>query len=87
MLYDDSKDGIELFPAQSYIYLMNGVALNSLRKYRDAILILETGLEFLVDDFNMEAQFMEQFSLSYKGLGENKKATEYYNKYVDLRKK
>ena len=87
MLYDDSKEAIALYPAQSYIYLMNGVALNSLRKYRDAILILETGLEFLVDDSIMEAQFMEQFSLSYKGMGQNKKATEYYNKSVDLRKK
>ena len=65
---------------------MNGIALNSLRKYKDAILAFDTGLDFLVDDFKMEAEFMEQLGLSYKGLGQNKKASEYYNKAVDLRK-
>jgi len=86
-LLNDSQEGIDLYPAQPFIYLMNGMALNSMRKYKDAILALGTGLDFLVDDFKMEAEFMEQLGLSYKGLGQNKKASEYYNKAVDLRKK
>jgi len=86
-LLNDSQEGIDLYPVQPFIYLMNGIALNSLRKYKDAILTLGTGLDFLVDDFKMEAEFMEQLGLSYKGLGQNKKASEYYNKAVDLRKK
>ena len=86
-LLQDSQEGLDLYPAQPFIYLMNGVALNSLRKYKDAVLILGTGLDFVVDNPNLEGDFMEQLSLSYKGMGENKKATEYYNKAVDLRKK
>ncbi len=86
-LLNDSQEGLDLYPAQPFIYLMNGVALNSMRKYKDAVLILGTGLDFLVDDFKMEAEFMEQLGLSYKGMGQNKKASEYYNKAVDLRKK
>ena len=86
-LLQDSQEGLDLYPAQPYIYLMNGVALNSLRKYKDAVLTLGTGLDFVVDNPNLEGDFMEQLSLSYKGMGENKKATEYYNKAVDLRKK
>ena len=86
-LLDDSKEAITLYPAQPYVYLMNGVALNSLRKYTDAIEIMTTGLEYLIDDSIMESQFMEQFSLSYKGLGQNKVATAYYKKALDLRKK
>ncbi len=86
-LLNDSQEGIDLYPAQPFIYLMNGVALNSMRKYKDAVLVLGTGLDFLVDDFKMEAEFMEQLGLSYKGMGQNKKASEYYNKAVDLRKK
>jgi tetratricopeptide (TPR) repeat protein len=86
-LLKDSQEGLDLYPAQPFVYLMNGIALNSMRKYKDAVLILGTGFDFLVDDFKMEAEFMEQLGLSYKGMGQNKKASKYYNKAVDLRKK
>ena len=85
-LLKDSEEAIELYPAQPYVYLMNGVALNSLWKYKKAIAKLELGLEYIVDDPKTEAQFMEQLSLSYKGLGQNKIATSYYKKALDLRK-
>ena len=76
-LLKDSQEGLDLYPAQPFVYLMNGIALNSMRKYKDAVLILGTGFDFLVDDFKMEAEFMEQLGLSYKGMGQNKKASEY----------
>ncbi len=86
-LLEDSSKAIEIYPAQPFLYLMNAVALNSIRKYREAIEILNSGLEYLIDNEEMEAQFMEQLSLSYKGLGENKKATSYYKKAMELRNK
>ena len=86
-LLNDSEEGLDLYPAQPFVYLMNGTALNGTRKYKDAILILNTGLDFVVEDRELEAKFMDQIGLSYKGMRDNKKATEYYNKAVDLRKK
>jgi tetratricopeptide (TPR) repeat protein len=86
-LLKDSEKAIEIYPAQSFLYLMNGVGLNNVRRYRDAIDILNTGLEYLVDDNELEAQFMEQLSLSHKGLGENKMATSFYRKAMELRNK
>jgi len=86
-LLEDSNKAIEIYPAQPFLYLMNAVALNSIRKYRKAIEILNSGLEYLIDNEEMEAQFMEQLSLSYKGLGENKTATSYYKKAMELRNK
>jgi tetratricopeptide (TPR) repeat protein len=86
-LLKDSEKAIEIYPAQPFLYLMNGVGLNNVRKYRDAIDILNTGLEYLVDDKELEAQFMEQLSLSHKGLGENKMATSFYKKAMELRNK
>ncbi len=86
-LLNDSEEGLDLYPAQPFVYLMNGTALNGTRKYKDAILILNTGLDFVVEDQELEAKFMDQIGLSYKGMRDNKKATEYYNKAVDLRKK
>lgn len=87
ILLTDSKDAINTFPSQPYVYIMNGLALNKLSKYKEAIEILNSGLEFVIDDPYLESQFMEQLSLSHKGIGENKKATDYYYKMIELRKK
>ena len=85
-LLQDSKDGLDLFPAQPYVYLMHAKALNSLRKYGEAIDILEQGMEFIIEDDAMQAEFLEELSLSHKGLGDNKKASEYFQKAMELKK-
>jgi tetratricopeptide (TPR) repeat protein len=86
-LLEHSEEGISLFPAQPYIYLMKGSALNQLRKYDQAIETLEEGLEYLVDDPGMESEFLEQISLGFKGMGDNKKASEYYNRALEMKEK
>ena len=86
ILLSDSKDAINKYPSQPFVYLMNGITLNKLRKYNEAIIILDEGLEFVIDEPVLESQFMEQLSLSYKGIGENRKATSYFNKMLELRK-
>lgn len=84
-LLKDSEEGLSLFPAQPYLYLMNAKALNSLRKYKEALLSLEEGLEYIIDDNVLKAAIFEEMSLSLKAMGENKKASEYLNKAADLR--
>lgn len=80
-----SEEGISLFPAQPLMYLMNGSALNHLRKHSEAIEVLKNGLDYLIDDPILESQFMEQLSLSFKGMGDNKTANEYYQKALELK--
>ncbi|MGI9530091.1 tetratricopeptide repeat protein [Lutimonas sp.] len=84
-LLKDSEEGLSLFPAQPYLYLMNGRALNRLRKYKEAKLSLEEGLDYIIDDNSLKADIFEEISLSLKAMGDNKKASEYYNKAADLR--
>ena len=84
-LLRDSKDGLDFFPAQPYVYLMHAKALNSLRKYAEAVDILEEGMEFLVENDVMLVEFLEELSLSHKGLGDNKKASQYYQKAMELK--
>ncbi len=86
-LLKDSEHAISLFPAQAYVYLMNGIALNNTRNYKEAIKILDFGLEYLIEDDELKAQFMDQLSLSYKGLGDNKISSSYYKKALELRNK
>ena len=83
-LLKQSEQGIELYPAQPLLYLMNGRAQNSLRKYREAISIMEEGLDYILEDDELKSSFYKEFSLSYKAMGNNKMATSYYNKAIEL---
>jgi tetratricopeptide (TPR) repeat protein len=86
LLNKDSGTALSLYPSQPVIYLLNAISLNNLRKYSEAITILNTGIEYIADDKILKSKFMEQLSLSHKALGNNKKATAYYNKMLELRK-
>lgn len=85
MLYADSKEALELFPAQPFLYKMNGMALNRLGKYNEAIAVLTIGIDFVVDDNTTEADFYEQLSISYEGLNNKKEALKYKQKAEQLR--
>ncbi|WP_339752767.1 tetratricopeptide repeat protein [uncultured Winogradskyella sp.] len=65
---NDSESALELYPAQPILYLVNGVANNNLEHYKKAIDNLEMGLDFLIDNPNMEADFYSQLSIAYKAL-------------------
>lgn len=85
MLYSDSKEGLDLFPAQPFLYKMNAIALNKLEKYNDAITVLTIGIDFVIDNNDMEAEFYEQLSISYFGLGDKNEAIKYEQKAKKLR--
>ena len=84
-LLDHSTEGLSLYPSQPFLYLMNGKALNSLRKYQQAQVILEEGIEYIIEDDDLKASFYQELGLSFKALGNNVKATEFYKKANTLK--
>jgi tetratricopeptide (TPR) repeat protein len=64
----DSSTALELYPAQPILYLVNGVAQNKLGNHQLAIDQLKLGLDFLVENPQMEADFYSELSLAYKQL-------------------
>ena len=76
-LLKDSEEGLATFPAQPFLYLMNGRAYNSLRKHKYAELVLLEGLDYVIDDDKLKASFFKELSLSYKAMGQNKLATDF----------
>lgn len=64
----DSKAALELYPAQPILYLANGVAYNNSNQPKNAIDSLEMGLDFLVDNPNMEKDFYYQLSIAYRAI-------------------
>ncbi len=79
-----SINGLDIFPAQPLLYLINGVANNYLKQTEQAIESLETGLDYLFDDSKMEYDFYQQLIISYTQKGAVKKATMYQQRAADL---
>ncbi len=63
-----SKNALDIFPSQPILYLINGVANNKINEPKKAIESLEIGLDFLVENPKMEADFYKQLSESHKQL-------------------
>ena len=82
---NDSERALELYPAQPILYLVNAVANNNTGEYKKAIDSLEMGLDFLIDNPNMEADFYSQLSLAYKALNNISKSETFAKKAQALK--
>ena len=85
MLQSDSENALELFPAQPVLYQLNGYALNKLKKYNEAIDVLTIGIDFVIDNNEMEVNFYNQLIISYKGLNNDKEVLKYKQKIDQLK--
>jgi len=72
LLLKYSKEGLSLFPAQPYVYLMNGKALNLQKKYNKALESLQNGIDFVIDNPKLIKRFYKEMLIAYKGLGKMK---------------
>lgn len=79
-----STEVLEKFPAQPLFYLINGVALNQLSNPKKAVEVLETGLDFIIDDTKMEKDFYNQLSMAYQALNNTAKAKTFSDKAKQL---
>lgn len=75
-----TKRGLELFPAQPFVYLQRGKSLNNQSQFKKAIEILETGLDFVFDNKKLTKEFYKVLANSHKGLNNNAKYQEFINK-------
>lgn len=80
-----SSQGLEIFPAQALLYLLNGVANNGIAESNAAIESLEMGLDFILDDPQMETDFYKQLSLAYANKGDIKKSKMYLDKAAAIK--
>jgi predicted Zn-dependent protease len=79
-----SEEGVSLFPAQPYVYLMKAKALNYQKRYKNALTILENGIDFVIED-KMEADFYNEIAKAHKGLGNTKEENNYKKKANKLK--
>ncbi|WP_299105847.1 hypothetical protein [uncultured Tenacibaculum sp.] len=79
-----SEQGLALFPAQPFVYLMNGRALLDNSKYKKAIASLQNGIDFVIDNSRMESDFYKELIKAYKKLGDQKNINKFQKKLKAL---
>ncbi|RAJ14198.1 tetratricopeptide repeat protein [Arenibacter echinorum] len=75
-----SEEAIENFPAQPYFYYTYGLSLNKVKKHKEAIAILESGLDYLLDDVDLANKMYKELVDANNALGNSSKANMYLSK-------
>ena len=75
---------IDMYPSQPKLYYYAGLANNHLGKYKKAVEFLVNGLEFVVEDTELEVHFYLQLGEAYRLLKDDKKSKLYYGKAEEL---
>ncbi|MBW4358960.1 tetratricopeptide repeat protein [Flavobacterium taihuense] len=77
---------IDTFPAEPQFYYYAGMANNQLQLFKKAKDILEMGLDYVVENKNLEINFNIQLGEAYNGLGDAAKKEVYFDKANQLLK-
>lgn len=79
-LLSDSQEALDAYPLQPYFYYAYGTALNNTGNPNKGIEVLESGLDYLLDDEGLKNKIYKQLSEGYSKIGDTQKANEYLNK-------
>lgn len=77
---------IDVYPSQPQFYYYAGLGNNKLQQFKNAKTVLEMGLDYVVDDIKLEANFNIQLGEAYNGLGDARKKEEHFLKANELLK-
>ncbi|MCW3103533.1 MAG: Tetratricopeptide repeat-containing protein [Bacteroidetes bacterium] len=83
-LEKDSKETIELFPNQAVPYFYNGAANIQLKKYKEAIEVLNEGKEFVYDSPLILSTFYSTLGDAYNQLKRHTASDSAYDKALEL---
>ena len=75
-----SKEALDSYPLQPYFYYAYGAALNNASNANKAIEVLESGLDYLLDDDQLANKIYNELAKAYTSIGNTSKANEYLNK-------
>lgn len=75
-----SKEALDSYPLQPYFHYAYGTALNRTSKSTKAVEVLESALDYLLDDVSLANKIYAELSKAYTAIGNASKANEYLNK-------
>ena len=80
LLVKKATDFTEVYPTQASYYFYAGFGHNQLKNFKKAKELLENGLDFVVENKTLEANFYKQLIISCENLNDNAKKQLYSNK-------
>lgn len=83
-MYQDGKAAVELFPNQGTLYYLAGIGANQLKNYQEAIDILETGKDFILDNNELLIQVYSTLGEAYNNLEQYAQSDENFDKSLEL---
>ena len=82
-----SEAYIDLFPTKANLYYYAGKGFNNLNNFKKAKEFLELGIDYVIDDPNLEAGFCKQFIFCADGLSDTKMKQTYQKRLDAISKK
>ncbi len=83
-LYIDSKKCLEFFPTMIPPYLLHAISANQTKKHQEAIEVIDSGIDLIVNDNDMKSEFLAQKGEAYFRLKNNKEAVAFYDKSLQI---
>ena len=83
-VYKNGMRAIELHPIQPTLYLFSGFAASYKKEYETAITLFNKGLNYVVNNKPLKAEFYNYLGDSYHFFGNDKKSDECYEKSLEL---
>ena len=83
-VYNKGMRAIELHPIQPTLYLFSGFAASYNKEHEKAITLFNKGLNYVVNNRPLKAEFYNYLGDSYHFFGNDKKSDECYEKSLDL---
>ena len=80
LLSKKATDLSELYPTQANYYYYAGFGYNQMKNFKKAKELLENGLDFVLENKTLEANFYKQLIISCENLNDNAKKQLYSNK-------
>lgn len=83
-LYEHSKNAIDLFPNQPQTYFLHAVACVQLEKFEETKKVVEEGLVYVVDNPQLQGQFLMLKGEAIYKLGDHDEAFAFFDEAVNL---
>ena len=83
-LHEHGQKAAGLYPNQPSVYLLDGVACIQLEKYDEAIVILDEGMDFIVDNQPLKGQFLMLKGEALYKLNQVDEAFKLFDRSVEL---
>lgn len=83
-LYGHSKEGMNLFPNQPQTYFFHAISCVQLEKFEEAAAVSDEGLMYVVENEQMEGQFLMLKGEALYKMGNQKEAFKVFDESVEL---